>query len=170
MNQISKKEWVAVFVAVIFVGYTLFGGNLSEVLNKVTVNNNENQLANVNDSNNQPNTQVITNDITVGTGPEAMPGKLLSVHYILSLEDGTLVQNSKDFGDPFQFILGTGSVIPGWEIGVNGMKAGGVRTLVIPSDLAYGEMGSGPIPPNATLIFTVELVAVNDAPVATPSQ
>lgn len=159
MDKLSKKEWVAVGVAVIFVAYTLFGGNIMSLFQKNSVN--EDSLAAVGASNTQNVNGVIINDITVGTGEEAQSGSKLSVHYILSLSDGTAIQNSKDFGQPFQFILGTGEVIPGWDEGLKGMKVGGIRTLVIPPELAYGPNQAGPIPPNSTLIFTVELVGVD---------
>jgi FKBP-type peptidyl-prolyl cis-trans isomerase len=94
-------------------------------------------------------------------------GDRLSVHYILSLSDGKVVQNSKDFGQPFQFTLGAGEVIPGWEQGFNGMKVGGVRTIIIPPELGYGPNQAGPIPPNSTLVFTVELVGIEE-PTTTP--
>ena len=89
-------------------------------------------------------------------------GQLVSVHYILSLSDGTVIQNSKDLGTPFQFTLGAGDVIPGWEMGFVGMKVGGVRTITIPPELAYGANQVGPIPPNSTLIFTIELIDAKD--------
>jgi FKBP-type peptidyl-prolyl cis-trans isomerase len=83
------------------------------------------------------------------------------VHYTGWLEDGTLFDSSITRGEPFSFTLGTGGVIPGWEEGLLGMKAGGVRQLIIPPDLAYGESGAGDtIPANATLIFDIELLEI----------
>jgi len=102
-------------------------------------------------------------DIVVGTGAEAMPGKLVSVHYTGWLTDGKKFDSSLDRGDVFQFQLGVGQVIKGWDQGVAGMKVGGKRKLAIPPSLAYGARGAGNvIPPNATLIFEVELVDVKD--------
>jgi len=103
---------------------------------------------------------VITDEV-VGTGPEAMPGSTVLVHYVGTLEDGTEFDSNTAGDTPFSFTLGEGRVIKGWDAGVVGMKVGGTRTLVIPSDLAYGPAGQGSIPPNATLFFTVELVEVN---------
>jgi FKBP-type peptidyl-prolyl cis-trans isomerase FkpA len=104
----------------------------------------------------------------VGTGAEATAGKTVSVHYTGWLYDpktadhhGTKFDSSKDRGDPFSFKLGAGQVIRGWDQGVAGMKIGGTRTLVIPSELGYGARGAGgAIPPNATLVFDVELLDV----------
>ena len=98
-------------------------------------------------------------DILVGSGAEAKEGDLVSVHYTGWLTDGSKFDSSVDRGQPFQFPLGAGRVIQGWDEGVAGMKEGGKRRLIIPAALAYGESGNPPvIPPNATLIFDVELL------------
>jgi len=95
-----------------------------------------------------------------GSGKVAEAGDVLSVYYTLWLEDGTQIESNVG-GDPFRFTLGAGDVIKGWDQGLVGMKVGETRTLTIPPDLAYGEAGSPPkIPPNATLTFEVELLAV----------
>ena len=95
-----------------------------------------------------------------GDGPSPTPGELVIVHYTGWLEDGTKFDSSLDRGQPFSFVLGAGEVIPGWDEGVASMQIGGKRQLVIPPELAYGAAGAGGvIPPNATLIFEVELVA-----------
>ncbi len=100
-------------------------------------------------------------DIKVGTGEEAVAGKLVTVHYSGTLTDGTKFDSSYDRGTPFDFTLGAGEVIQGWDLGVAGMKVGGIRKLTIPPSLGYGEAGAGDvIPPNATLIFEVELLKV----------
>ncbi len=101
-------------------------------------------------------------DVVVGTGPEARSGQTVAVHYTGTLVDGTKFDSSKDRGQPFSFTLGTGQVIKGWDQGIVGMKVGGTRTLVIPPALGYGDRGTGPIPPNATLNFEVELLAIVD--------
>ena len=97
----------------------------------------------------------------MGKGAVAKSGDNVTVHYTLWLTDGTKLESSKDSGQPFSFNLGAGEVIPGWDQGVAGMKVGGTRKLTIPSDLAYGPQGQGAIPPNATLVFQIELLAVN---------
>ncbi len=100
-------------------------------------------------------------DQVAGTGDVAVAGKTVSVHYTGWLENGKKFDSSVDRGQPFSFPLGAGRVIKGWDEGVQGMKVGGKRKLTIPSDLGYGSRGAGGvIPPNATLIFDVELLGV----------
>lgn len=112
-------------------------------------------------------------DLAMGTGPVAGSGALTEVHYTGWLDDqgrpGKKFDSSKDRGTPFSFKLGAGQVIRGWDEGVAGMKAGGKRTLYIPAKLGYGSRGAGAaIPPNAALIFEVELLKVNGAGVVKP--
>jgi FKBP-type peptidyl-prolyl cis-trans isomerase len=100
-------------------------------------------------------------DVATGSGDTAVPGKPVSVQYTGWLTTGEKFDSSLDHGKPFVFTLGAGQVIPGWDEGVAGMKAGGKRQLRIPPALGYGDRGAGGvIPPNATLIFDVELVEV----------
>lgn len=107
-------------------------------------------------------------DTQIGTGDEATPGRFISVHYTGWLFDpaapdnkGRKFDSSLDRGTPFEFELGAGHVIQGWDQGFAGMKVGGTRTLVIPPELGYGARGAGGvIPPNATLLFEVELLGV----------
>ena len=99
-------------------------------------------------------------DVKVGEGAEAEAGQTVSVHYTGWLVNGTKFDSSVDRGQPFEFPLGGGRVIKGWDEGVAGMKIGGVRKLIIPSDMGYGSRDAGPIPPDSTLIFEVELLGV----------
>src|SRR5690242_15318485 len=98
-------------------------------------------------------------ELVVGSGAEAVKGQTVSVHYTGWLTDGKKFDSSKDRGQPFSFALGRGQVIQGWDEGVVGMKVGGRRKLTIPPEMGYGKQGfPGAIPPNATLVFEVELL------------
>jgi FKBP-type peptidyl-prolyl cis-trans isomerase len=106
-------------------------------------------------------TTLTVRDEVVGTGEAAKAGDVVTVNYVGMLPDGTVFDASKNHGQPFTFNLGAGQVIKGWDEGVAGMKVGGKRQLIIPPDMAYGSRGAGGvIPPNATLIFEVELVKI----------
>ncbi|HVY96274.1 MAG TPA: FKBP-type peptidyl-prolyl cis-trans isomerase [Solirubrobacterales bacterium] len=109
-----------------------------------------------------PPKELVTKDLIEGSGPEAKSGDEVTVQYA-----GVLYKTGKEFdaswnrGEPFSFTLGTGGVIPGWDQGVEGMKVGGRRELIIPPELAYGSQGVGPIPPESTLVFVIDLLSVN---------
>lgn len=103
---------------------------------------------------------LVIEELVVGTGTEASTGQEVTVHYTGWLTDGKKFDSSKDRDEPFVFALGAGRVIRGWDEGVQGMKVGGTRKLTIPSALGYGARGAGnAIPPDATLVFEVELLA-----------
>ncbi|MCK4354918.1 FKBP-type peptidyl-prolyl cis-trans isomerase [Candidatus Parcubacteria bacterium] len=123
------------------------------------INNNEFEAQKIN----QPKDEELKIEtLKEGTGEECKNNDTVSVHYTGVLTDGTKFDSSLDRGKPFSFILGAGQVIKGWDLGVLGMKIGGQRRLVIPAELGYGKTGAGNgvIPPNATLIFEVELLEI----------
>ena len=105
-------------------------------------------------------------EVAAGTGKLAEPGKVYVVQYTGWLTDGTKFDSSYDRGQPISFEQGKRKVIPGWDAGFEGMRVGGKRRFMIPYQLAYGEKGRGKIPPQAELIFDVELIDVQDAPPA----
>ena len=105
---------------------------------------------------------LIIEELVVGEGAEATAGQQVSVHYTGWLTNGRKFDSSKDRNDPFEFALGARHVIAGWDEGVQGMKIGGTRKLTIPPELGYGARGAGGvIPPNATLVFEVELLGLS---------
>ncbi len=104
--------------------------------------------------------KLVIDDIKVGTGEAVKEGDTVSVNYVGTLQNGYEFDNSYKRGEPFEFKVGEGRVIKGWEQGLVGMKVGGQRVLVIPPDLAYGKTGIGPIPGNATLVFAIDLLEI----------
>lgn len=145
--------FVAVLVVIGVVGFFIY-------------NKNQNPQSESDKINLEKMTKFVKNGVQVeilkeGTGAAAKSGNTVTVHYLGILDNGAKFDSSVDRGTPFEFTLGEGRVIPGWEIGVLGMKVGEKRKLIIPSELAYGEAGAGSaIPPNATLIFEVELLGI----------
>ena len=167
MRQYKLHEWIAVAVGLLGAAVLFFGNNIWSFLSGsdlVTVPGN--QTANVSGTQEQTMTNISTTpgleiyDLKAGTGAEAVAGKTVSAHYVGVLADGTKFDSSLDRGEPFEFGLGAGQVIKGWDIGIAGMKIGGVRRLVIAPELGYGQQAIGPIPANSTLIFEVQLVEV----------
>jgi len=104
---------------------------------------------------------LIIDDVEIGTGAVVTEGDTVTVHYVGTLPSGEEFDNSRKRGESFTFTVGDGQVIPGWEQGVEGMRVGGKRVLVIPPALAYGQRGVGPIPGGATLVFAIEVLAIN---------
>jgi peptidylprolyl isomerase len=171
MNEASKNKWIAMVVAIVIVAFFFgtmvlysFNKNVEksldtkiEPINKVATNTNTKNTMTTTTS---PEGLVIE-EKAVGTGDEAVAGKTVFVDYVGTLENGTKFDSSYDRGQPIDFVLGTGRVIKGWDMGIAGMKVGGKRRLVIPADLAYGNRAvGGVIPANAVLVFEVELVGV----------
>lgn len=104
--------------------------------------------------------KLVIDDLVVGTGATAAVGDTVTVHYIGTFTNGTRFDSSYDRDQPYSFLIGAGRVIAGWDQGVPGMKVGGKRRLTIPPSLAYGSTGSGPIPPNTTLVFEIDLLSI----------
>ena len=171
MKKLGKNEKTAVFVSLaiilfFFAAASVVGfvskGNISDK----NISNNKASLGGLTvETQKAPiskkiNGMTIT-DTIIGTGEEAVAGKIVTVHYTGTLENGTKFDSSIDRGQPFRFVLGGGQVIQGWEKGFAGMKVGGKRKLVIPADMAYGDRAIGAIPAGSTLLFDVELLAVD---------
>ncbi len=107
-------------------------------------------------------------DLREGKGPEAQEGAWVTVHYVGTHDDGRVFDSSRKRDQPFRFELGGGLVIAGWDEGVVGMRVGGLRRLIVPPHLAYGERGQAPIGPNAIIEFEIELLSLEPAPDETP--
>ncbi|MFH1472899.1 MAG: FKBP-type peptidyl-prolyl cis-trans isomerase [bacterium] len=153
MKKINKNQYIAVFVGIAFVAFLLYGNSFMNLFNSNNPQSNPSNLT-------LPETGVDSTDLTFGDGLDVRAGDTLTVHYVGTLVDGKVFDSSVDRGTPFVFTVGQGSVIRGWDEGLIGMKEGGQRRLVIAPDFGYGAQGVGPIPPNSTLIFEVELLKV----------
>lgn len=155
-----------IFIISVLVAAIVLGGVFYYVKAEDSTNTMDTTSNNTNTDSNTPTptssfTELGKVDTVVGTGAEAVPGKTLKVNYTGKLLDGTVFDTSlKDGREPFEFTLGGGQVIQGWDLGFAGMKVGGKRTLNIPYSLGYGAQGSGPIKPYSDLIFEVELLEV----------
>jgi len=152
MKTLDTKEWIAVTISVFVVGFFFVFGQVFMSL----FNNNESQASML------KTPQVEIQDTQVGIGEVAVAGSRVVVHYTGRFTDGTIFDSSVNRGEPFQFVLGSGQVIKGWDDGIAGMRVGGKRILTVPSELGYGANDYGPIPGGSTLIFEVELLKVEN--------
>lgn len=162
MKKLNRNEWIAVAVAVfVILLFFIMGRSLLSLFGNNPDQANQDQQTMQQAQQTASASGMTITDVIVGTGREAKTGDTISVHYAGKLADGTPFDNSYDRGAPFTFTLGAGQVIQGWEMGFAGMKVGGKRQIIIPSNLGYGASGvPGVIPPNATLVFDVELLNV----------
>ncbi|HEY4501330.1 MAG TPA: FKBP-type peptidyl-prolyl cis-trans isomerase [Candidatus Paceibacterota bacterium] len=155
MNPTQTGIAVAVALVVVLVVFTFPGLSPFKASTQINIQNTSTTMLA------ESVTELQMTDKTMGTGASAAAGDSVTVNYIGAFTNGNVFDSNQDAAG-FTFILGAGQVIKGWDQGVAGMKEGGVRKLVIPSDLAYGDGGYGPIPPKATLIFEVELLKVQN--------
>ena len=152
MKTLSKNQKIAVFVSLGFIVYLLYGDALVNLFNpQKSVNANQRSV---------PSSGVRVEEITIGSGPSVVAGDRLTVHYVGTLIDSKVFDSSLDRNAPISFTIGRNEVIRGWEEGLIGMRVGGKRRLTIAPDFAYGSERVGPVPPNATLIFEVELLDI----------
>lgn len=173
MRQFRTREWIAVVVAVAGATVLFFGNNIWQFVAGTGIEQAAAPLTNTladqlsgTVQQQEPMTNISTTagieiyELKAGEGAEAVAGKTIAAHYVGVLTDGTKFDSSIDRGQPFEFTLGAGQVIKGWDVGIAGMKIGGVRRLVISPELGYGAQAMGPIPANSTLVFEVQLVGV----------
>lgn len=155
----SKSFVISLIGGVLFLGiFSFFVLGLGDQF--FPQKNNQQATINVSPKEAPPTEEVKIEEIQTGNGSEVKTGDTVVMHYKGTLEDGTTFDSSYDRGEPFETPIGVGAVIKGWDMGVPGMKVGGKRKLTIPASLAYGDQGVGSIPPNATLIFEVELLEI----------
>ena len=163
MKTFSIEVWIAVAVGVVVALFMFFGGSVANLFAPKTAVNNSGATAPTETTmkNTSTTAGIEVYDAVVGTGVEAVAGKTVTAHYVGTLINGTKFDSSVDRGQPFSFALGAGQVIKGWDVGIQGMKIGGKRRLVISPEFGYGSQAvGGVIPANSTLIFEVELLGV----------
>lgn len=148
MKNLNRNQAIAICIGLVLLAYLFFSGPIMTFFNASDLDNNSQSGI----------SGVMVEELSVGSGSLVELGDVLTVHYVGTLQNGKIFDSSRDRGTPFTFILGAGQVIKGWEEGLMGMREGGKRKLIIAPDYGYGERGVGPIPPNATLIFEVELL------------
>jgi FKBP-type peptidyl-prolyl cis-trans isomerase len=176
--MINKFEAIGIFVCVGIMSIALFLMRLDSSDGVLSAIEGETEVASVIAANGEDKDQalaqtlansmnsvgdlknIVSEDVVEGEGAEVKNGDLVSVHYIGTLQNGQQFDNSYVKGQPYTFTVGKGDVIKGWDLGLVGMKVGGQRILVIPPEYAYGKDGMYPIPGNATLVFSVELIEI----------
>ncbi|HEY0908073.1 MAG TPA: FKBP-type peptidyl-prolyl cis-trans isomerase [Candidatus Paceibacterota bacterium] len=172
MKTLEKREWIGVAVAVLaatilFFGHTIWGyitgsnrAEMSPASQEILSTAGTTTAMELSATNISAVKGVEIYDLRVGTGTEAVAGKKVTAHYVGTFPNGTKFDSSLDRGTPYTFTLGSGTVIKGWDIGITGMRPGGVRALVISPEYGYGKAMIGEIPANSTLVFQVQLIDV----------
>lgn len=179
MNPLNKREAIGIFVSIAIMAVALSFVRFGTDVFTLDTSENESQVATVvatrektTDEQNLENAllgatdaqgnlvRLVIDDVRLGTGAPVKEGDTVVTHYIGATQDGVRFDSSYERGEPFFFTVGKKQVIEGWERGLIGMKVGGQRVLVIPGDMAYGNMQVGSIPPNAPLVFAVELLEI----------
>jgi FKBP-type peptidyl-prolyl cis-trans isomerase len=156
-----RRTIIFVVLAAILVGGAIYLTRSGQSANIMTASNSSSTDTVNNNSIQSAMNDLKIEDLKVGTGTETKDGDHVTVNYVGTLDNGTKFDSSYDRGTPFSFDLGAGKVIPGWDLGVKGMKIGGKRRLIIPAALGYGANGAGSlIPPNSTLHFDIELLKI----------
>jgi FKBP-type peptidyl-prolyl cis-trans isomerase len=162
MKNLSTNEKVAIGVSVVVVGFFfIFGGLVLSIIKTGQFPGSETATSTeaIETTNNMP--KVTIQDITVGSGDTAEEGNTVVVNYVGMFTDGKVFDSSVARKEPFTFTLGAGQVISGWEQGLQGMKVGGKRVIVVPPQLGYGDKDYSIIPANSTLVFQIELLSVS---------
>ena len=164
MKQLTWTEWVGVAIAVTVVAFFLLGGIVSGLFTganetEATMNEENSQGSEINEVNATSSDASNVTSEPQGTGPSAVAGSVITVHYVGRLQDGRVFDSSVERGQPFSFVLGVGDVIQGWDQGLIGARAGEKKTLVLPPAQAYGAAVGHPLQ-NETLIFDVEVLGV----------
>jgi len=162
MKKLSTNEWIAVFVVIVSISFFAWGDRVISLINSTGFGGENTEVVNHQTAIVPDQSGLVVQDIVVGTGEEARVGEILVVNYVGALTNGQIFDSSIARNQPFQFVLGSGSVIQGWELGLPGIRVGGKRRIIIPPSLAYGNRAIGPIPANSTLIFEVELLGLQD--------
>lgn len=155
-----RKRNITIITIIIILGLAVFLMYLGNSANIKVVDEVDGMDTNTNIMTEKNTNGFLVEDLKVGEGKEAKKGDIVSVHYTGTFQDGTKFDSSLDRNIPFDFEIGVGSVIQGWDEGVPGMRVGGKRKLTIPSEMAYGATGQGIIPANATLLFDIELITI----------
>lgn len=155
MAKLSGKERIGIFIAILVVAFFFLAGGVAAFLLS-----DEATSPMIRDSGHTQTPSLQIETIREGDGAQAQPGDELTVHYVGRLQNGQIFDSSRERDEPISFTLGNGEVITGWDLGLQGMRVGETRMLTIPPQMAYGAEGAGPIPPNATLEFEVELVRI----------